>query len=727
MPPKPQTMSYEDLLLSPLNDRQQEAVQTTDGPVLILAGAGSGKTRTLTYRIAYLMRIKNVSAEHILALTFTNKAAREMSERLLKLISKNHGPTMGTFHSFCARLLRAHGHNIGISPSFTIYDSDQTRSLMKSVIIDHKFSPKDIAPAAVLQTVGTWKDSLMTPTEASHAAGSPWEKRVATLWDAYEKRLSDMQAVDFDGLLTNAVRLLQQHESVRQRIEDQYRYISVDEYQDTNNCQFVLLKLLAGTTQNICVVGDDAQAIYGWRGARVENIRQFPNQFSGCKTVTLDQNYRSTERILTAANCVISQSEEMLKKELWTNNEKGSHIHLIRAEDEKDEGKRILRAFLRLFEQKDMSPSDTAILYRTNAQSRALEEACLSYGMPYEIIGGMTFYERKEVKDMLSYFSWIQNPNDELSFRRLANVPTRGIGERTVEQLLSTARELKTDPLDRAVRERILPPAKQEIVKNLADILAPIREAAADSRPTTLLDILIERLKFREWLREESIRTTGTPEQGERRYENVLELSTVADRHDSLTAFLEEVSLISDAEKTASSNATTNERIKLMTIHAAKGLEFSIVAVAGVEEGLLPHQNSFESATAIEEERRLCYVAMTRAMRELFLSYARSRHVYGKLMETTKSRFLDDIQDMRLAEQAPEEHIGKRDVGTFLDEPSIQLDELDSKYHVGDVVRHAMFGTGTITHIDGSRLTVAFSCGEKLLDATIAPLQCENT
>jgi DNA helicase-2/ATP-dependent DNA helicase PcrA len=706
-------------LLSSLNKNQQEAVTTTNGPVLIIAGAGSGKTKTLTHRIAYLIKEKNVAAENILSLTFTNKAAREMKERVAKLIGKKDQiPTMGTFHSFCARFLRKEGHLIGLPPHFTIYDTDESRSVMKSAIVDNNLSPKDINPAAILSKISAHKDDMRTSDDAEEMAGDVWERRVAKLWRAYEDRLQELAAVDFDGLLHKTVQILQKFDDVRIRYEKQFPYISVDEYQDTSNCQFRMLKLLAGTTNNVCAVGDDAQSIYGWRGAKIENIRSFPDHFPNCKIVTLNQNYRSTQAILLSANQVIGKSKEGFKKDLWTQNDQGTPPFLIRAHDEKDEGKRILRQFQQLFASGKYRPSDAAILYRTNAQSRALEEACLFTGTPYEIIGGLTFYERKEVKDIIAYLRFIQNPNDELAFRRMANVPTRGVGDRTIEILLQQSRKNDTNPLDAANRASV-PESRRGGLDKLAIIIDDLRAKLNNTRPVTIFEDLLKQIEFRAWLREESEKTHGRSDLGDNRFENVMELATVANRHDNLAEFIEELALISDVEK-SSSKDENRQRIKMMTIHAAKGLEFPIVAVAGMEEGLIPHQNSLDQDSQLEEERRLCYVAITRAREQLFLSFARTRTIYGKMVETTPSRFLDDIENYRGDANDPK--LADGIVGSFLDEAREYAEE-ELTYQTGEKVCHESFGEGTIEKIQGTILSVRFKTGLKMLDGTVAPLQ----
>ncbi|MDO8512848.1 MAG: UvrD-helicase domain-containing protein [bacterium] len=707
-------------LLDSLNPNQREAVITTNGPVLIIAGAGSGKTKTLTHRIAYLIKDKNVSAENILSLTFTNKAAREMRERIVKLIGrKAEVPTMGTFHSFCARFLRKEGSLVGLPPQFTIYDTDESRSIMKSAIVDASLSPKDVNPASILSKIAKYKDDMHDYTYAETSAGDVWERRVAKLWRAYEDRLKELNAIDFDGLLHTTVQILKNHEDVRAKYEKQFQYISVDEYQDTSNCQFQMLKLLTGTTNNVCAVGDDAQSIYGWRGAKIENIRNFPDHFEGCKVITLDQNYRSTQAILLSANQVISKSAEGFKKDLWTQNPAGKAPFLIRAIDEKDEGRRILRQFQKLFGTLQYRPSDAAILYRTNAQSRALEEACLHTGTPYEIIGGLTFYERKEVRDIIAYLRFILNPNDELAFRRMANVPTRGVGDRSVEILLQQARQNGGTPLD-AVNRAGIPEARRGSLDQLAVIIDELRSKIENTRPVIIFDELLRKIQFKNYLREESERTHGRSDLGDNKFENVMELATVANRHDNLAEFIEELALISDAEK-SSSKDENRQRIKMMTIHAAKGLEFPIVAVAGMEEGLLPHQNSLEMDSQLEEERRLCYVAITRAREELFLSYARTRTIYGKMVETNPSRFLDDIKDYRGdTEDAP---LANGIIGSSFMDEAREFAEEELAYAPGERVRHETFGEGIIEKIQGTILFIKFKVGTKMLDGTVAPLE----
>lgn len=705
-------------LLRGLNPQQQRAAMTTEGPVLILAGAGSGKTRTLTHRIAYLLTGRGVPAANVLAVTFTNKAAEEMRQRLRELLGGRAAlPPIGTFHSFCARLLRRHGEAVSLPPTFTIYNEDEASSVMKTLMTEASIPPKTISPRAIVNIIGRWKDALLTPQEAHAQAHDSWEEQVATLWDRYDARLLEQHVVDFDSLLYLVVLLLQRDRELRAALEAQYRYISVDEYQDTNNSQAVLLTLLTGTTRNLCVVGDDAQAIYGWRGARVEQIRQFATKFPGCTAVTLDQNYRSTQAILDAANALIGHSQEALPKTLWTAKRGGAPPRLLRASDEQDEGRRILRAFQRIFRETFFGPGDAAILYRTNAQSRALEEACLAAGVPYDIVGGLTFYERKEIKDVVAYLRLIQNPRDALAFRRIANVPTRGVGERTMEICLVEARARQVDPLHPEVRA-LIPEARRQGLAALAASLDRLRASLTSVRPLDLLDALLREVPLRSWLREEERRTRGKPDPGESRYENILELRTVAERHETLDEFLAELSLMSDLEKSA--RRDHRPRMKLMTIHAAKGLEFPIVAVAGMEEGLLPHQQSLHTAAGLEEERRLCYVALTRAKEILFLSYARTRTIYGSRIETTPSPFLDDLPSIEgdATDALPDS--GIEILGG--EEPTITLWEELPFFVVGDAVHHTHFGEGTVEGIRGAILTVRFRTGVKRLDSTQASL-----
>lgn len=705
-------------ILDGLNPAQRRAVTTTEGPLLILAGAGSGKTKTLTHRIAYLIEAHGVTPEHILAVTFTNKAAREMRERVRARIGTRRSmPVLGTFHSVCARLLRRHGSPLGLSPSFTIYNEDEARTLMKSVITDAQLSPKLVLPAAVLGKIGALKDELCTVQDAREAATDPWDLRVADLWERYEQRLKELNAVDFDTLIHATVLLLQDHTSLRASLAAQYPHISVDEYQDTNNAQAALLTLLAGETRNICAVGDDAQAIYGWRGARIENIRSFTKTFPGTTVITLEQNYRSTQAILGAANALISRSAEVTKKRLWTKNGAGDPVHLLRARDEKDEGRKILRAFQKIFTRDAATPADAAVLYRTNAQSRALEEACLHYGVPYEIVGGLTFYERKEVKDAIAYLRLLHNPHDELAFRRVANVPTRGIGERTVELLLATARARATHPLDLAILH-VVPDARRAPLTSFARVMGELRAERARLAPVALVDLLLRKTAFRAWLREESERTQGNAEQGESRYENVLELRTVAERHTELSDLLEELALMSDVEKSTARD--DRPRLKLMTIHAAKGLEFPLVAVAGMEEGLLPHQNALDTPGGLEEERRLCYVALTRAKRHLMLSLARSRAIYGQHRETDPSRFLDDLPEYSGEEGYPRETTDGWDDRD--PENVVELQDETPAFLRGERVHHAFFGDGVVESTKGEHIRVKFGAGTKTLDSTVAPL-----
>ncbi len=708
-------------LLKGLNEKQHEAVITTDGPVLILAGAGSGKTKTLTHRIAYTVREKGVSPENILALTFTNKAAKEMKERVIKLIGgRNAAPWTGTFHGFCSRFLREQGESAGIGKNYNIYDTAEAESLMKSVIVDMHLSPKEVPANNVLSRIGKWKDDLITPEEALALADGIWEKRAAQMWQLYDKRMKETQSLDFDSLLYETALLLKRNEPLREALEKRFRYLSVDEYQDTNMSQFALVKMIAGGTRNICAVGDDAQSIYGWRGARVENIRKFPDHFAGCKVITLDQNYRSTQAILDSANLVISQSAEAIPKKLWTENGAGETPMLIRSDNEKEEGKKVLREFKRLFENYQYRPSDAAILYRTNAQSRAIEESCLYMGIPYEIVGGLTFYERKEVKDILAYLKFINNPKDEMSFRRMANVPPRGVGDRSVEVCMKNARALGKEPLDPEAIA-ILPDKQRQGLTQLSGVIGDLKKAAETLPPGNIIEMLLDRIGFRDHLKEESERKHGRSDLGEERFLNVLEILSVAKRHEKLGSFLEEIALISDVEK-SSSKDENRQRVRLTTIHAAKGLEFPVVAVVGMEEGLMPHQNSMESQAQLEEERRLCYVALTRAKERLFLSYARARTIYGQATETIPSRFLEDIGKYG-GSAADDSPMAEGIVGTFSEEEeAIDAEAIELPFQKGDRVSHALFGEGTVEAISGNYLVVRFGASVKTLDPSYATL-----
>lgn len=584
--------SMADSLLNDLNSDQQAAVKHTDGPVLILAGAGSGKTRVLTYRVAYLIGEKHVPPEHILMLTFTNKAANEMKERIKKLLHTSATPFAGTFHALCVRILRADGKHIGIPDDFVIYDEQDQLDAIKDIMKRLDISSKNFNPGAVLHTISEAKNEMISPLEYPQYARGFFQETVATIYIEYQKALATNHALDFDDLLTCAVELFVKRKDIAGIYQEKYRYVLVDEYQDTNKVQYVLSKLLSARYRNICVVGDASQSIYRWRGADFRNIVNFKKDFPNTREFHLEQNYRSTQIILDAAYGVISKNTTHPILKLWTDNHGGDRILLYEARNEHDEATFIVQTIL----QANRPFNDFAILYRTNAQSRVLEEACLHAGIPYILVGGTRFYERREIKDVLAYLRLIANPKDMVSYRRVEK-----LGIRRLEKFLKI---------------KMVPITTLEILDHVLDV----------TKYLELYDANVEEEAYR--------------------LENIKELRSVATEFPVLKEFLETVALVETQEKRGPKTKTphyTQGSVTLMTLHAAKGLEFPVVFMIGMEEGLFPHARSLMEREEIEEERRLCYVGITRAKELLYLTYANRRLFFGTRTQNMISRFIADI------------------------------------------------------------------------------------
>lgn len=727
-------------ILHDLNETQKQAVLHTEGPLLIIAGAGSGKTRTLTHRIAYLIQEKNISPWNVLAVTFTNKAAEEMLKRVIGLLRgqrpttigrseilamyRGDLPLMGTFHAVCSRILRKHVHLLGFENQFTIYDTADQLALVKQILKEQRFTPR-----AILGAISRAKNELVTPEQYWKYADNPFMERAAEVYEEYQKLLTKQQALDFDDLLMKTVQLLQREGEVLKQYHDQFQYISVDEYQDTNHAQYVLTNLLAGKRKNLCVVGDDAQAIYRWRGADFRNILNFSKDYPNAKVIKLERNYRSTQTILDAANAVIDKNARQVKKKLWTEKKGGKKIALITADDARDEGEWILQEIKAQTEGKKPDYTRFVVLYRMNAQSRVLEEVCLRHGIPYKIVGGVKFYERKEIKDVLAYLRVIQNPHDSVSLLRILNVPPRKIGEKTISALTEIAVEEGKSLFQVMLSGRFadLPEAKSNVLRNFADLITELQEANREFPAAGVLKTLIHQSKYKEFL------MADKSAEGEERYENVKELVSVASRYDelepgiSLSTFLEEVSLVSDIDTfEEKDNAVT-----LMTLHAAKGLEFPTVFIVGMEEGIFPHSRALLTQEELEEERRLMYVGVTRAKDRLFLLRAKHRMFYGETKHNPPSQFLHDI---------PAELVEK--FGEFEDadagQPYAGLQKIPVEsgsmpkhkqrtfaFHDGDKVLHRQFGEGIVVRVQGGIATVAFKSrdvGVKKLALSVAPL-----
>ena len=607
-------------ILEGLNPAQQDAVQTMSGPVLILAGAGSGKTKTLTHRIANLIA-NGVLPSEILALTFTNKAAREMRERLAKILGRENSfsfmPWMGTFHSICVKMLRIEAENVGLDKSFVIYDTDDRLALIKRAMKELQISDKSVKPKAAEAAISKAKNDGKSPDEMLADAYYPNQQQIARVYERYEDMRQKANAVDFDDLLLYVARLLKVREDIREKWQNRFKHILIDEYQDTNHIQYQIVKLLVNEERNICCVGDDWQSIYSWRGADFTNILNFERDFPGAKVLKLEQHYRSTQNILDAAQKVITKNTQRSDKTLFTEAGKGAPITIQQARDEQDEAKWVASTI-----RKMRRPlSDFAVLYRTNAQSQAFERAFMDYRLPYKLVGGVRFYDRKEIRDIVAYLHLIVNPRDIISLTRVINVPARGIGEKSVQKILEGDLEGLTAKT-RGAYEKFV------------DILAGLREQnAAGVGPAEIVEDLLRKIDYRGYLND------GDKLKAEERNENLTALVGEAGTYQTLDEFLADAALMSSSDEDAGKDAVT-----LMTLHAAKGLEFPVVFLVGLEEGLLPHVRSMdESVEDVEEERRLAYVGMTRAMQELFLSYANSRFMFGGRNYNFPSRFLQDL------------------------------------------------------------------------------------
>lgn len=622
--------------LKDLNPSQREAISHERGPLLVLAGAGSGKTRVLTHRIAHLVGVSKVRPSEILAVTFTNKAAQEMKGRVEKLIgSAIQDLWIGTFHSICSRILRREGEVMGIPRYFTIYDKNDQLSLVETIIKEEKSSEKKVNPKGVLSKISWAKDKLLRPEE--YPRDDPFSEEIIHLYSLYQRRLREMNALDFDDLLMKAVELFEGFPEVQKRYAERFRHILVDEYQDTNHAQYRLVQLLSSGHRNLFVVGDEDQSIYSFRGADLRNILHFERDFPEAKIVRLEENYRSTQPILDAASAVVANNQYRIGKSLWTNRKGGSLITVMEGYDEEDEARLVLETV-----RKKERLRDLVILYRINAQSRALEEVLRRKGVPYVIVGGMRFYERKEIKDVLAYLKVIANPSDSISLMRILNVPKRGIGGKTVEILWGFANRNSiplTSALGRADEMEGLSPQMKSTLKDLWGVFEEYRKSKGEMTISRLLSQLVRKIGYlAELEREESL-------ESQERAENVKELLVGAESFTkrspdtSLEAFLQEVSLFTDIDRWDE----TKDAVTLMTVHNAKGLEFGTVIITGLEEGLFPHSLSYDSLEELEEERRLFYVALTRAQDEVFLTYARGRQRYGSNPYGRPSRFLSEI------------------------------------------------------------------------------------
>jgi len=722
-------------ILAELNPAQREAVETIEGPVLILAGPGSGKTRVITHRIAYLTRVCGVSPYRIMAVTFTNKAAREMEERLHHLVSGSVGDlTLGTFHAICARILRRDGGAIDIDPRFVIYDRDDQLSLIKRGLQETGFDPKQYAPPAMASAISAAKSCLLTPGEYIQQSGRYFEEVVGRVYERYQQLLLESNALDFDDLIMRTVQLFKKSPETLSRYQSRYVHLLVDEFQDTNLIQYELIRQLGAKYRNICVVGDPDQSIYSWRFADLRNILSFEKDYPETKLVLLEENYRSTKMILDTASSIISVNEQRKAKNLWTNNEPGEPTTIVETYTEQEEAQFVVNEIDKLVGQGQFSLGDCAIMYRTNAQSRALEEAFMRYGTPYRLVAGTRFYERREVKDIVSYLRLIQNPEDSVSLSRIINVPGRGIGQQTQAKLSSWARSLDVsqyEALKLIARPETgetahPPPFNSRTTQILTTFLNLIEESIARSQEANivaLFDLVTERSGYQRYLLNEP--------DGEERLENILELRTVAQQYDDLpppeglAIFLEGVTLVSDVDGLDENLSA----VTLITLHQAKGLEFPVVFIVGMEDGILPHFRSFDDPGQMEEERRLCYVGITRARQKVYLVRAFRRSLMGRSGVSVPSRFLSDIPRHLIAgsDWGPggERHLTEA-VYSWNRAPSTSVATLELK--AGDHVYHAQFGNGVVVNSqpvkDDAEVVVAFDgAGVKKLLLSYAQLE----
>jgi len=751
-------------LLQQLNEPQQQAVQSIKGPVMVIAGAGSGKTRALTYRIAYMLQ-QGIDAFSILALTFTNKAAREMKERVIQLVGDQEGRNvwMGTFHAIFARILRVEGHHLGYPSNFTIYDTDDTKQLMRNILKELNLDPKVYKPSFVLHRISNAKSNLFSAQDyldnpdiriADQQAGKPL---IGEIFKAYSSRLKRANAMDFDDLLFNTNVLLRDFPEVLYKYQHRFKYILVDEYQDTNHAQYLIIKRIAALNENICVVGDDAQSIYAFRGANIQNILNFKSDYPDHQLVRLEQNYRSTKTIVAAANKVIENNKDQIKKLVWTDKENGELISLLRATSDNEEGVLVANAIFGHKMAEQLNNKDFVILYRTNAQSRSIEEALRKHGIAYRIYGGLSFYARKEVKDLLSYFRLVINPQDEEALLRVINYPARGIGKTTIERLLVAANVHQISIWDLINEQSLLPhDINRGALSKINDFVAMIKSFQALHETKSAFE-LAKHINSSVGL-VAALKEDDSPE-GISRIENIEELlNAIMEFSDKqvdeatgeqvgikLADFMQDIALLTDADK---KDPDDDDYVSMMTIHAAKGLEFPYVFVVGIEENLFPSVQSLGTRAELEEERRLFYVAITRAEKKLTLSYAESRYRWGNLSLCEPSRFLEEI-DESLIDRPRKTGMRKK---TSLDtmagfskmqpEATQRADHSPNKSHANDdfeasdpddlqngmQVIHQKFGKGKIVNLEGNgpnkKATVQFAAyGQKQLLLKFARLK----
>jgi len=730
-------------LLSGLNPVQQEAVKTTDGPLLLMAGAGSGKTRVLTHRIAYLMAEKHVAPWNILAITFTNKAAREMKERVESILGPGADDIwISTFHSMCVRILRRDIDRIGINRNFSILDTADQLSVIKGILKERNLDPKKFDPRSILGTISSAKNELTEPEEFSKVAGGYYDQVVSDVYADYQKKLLKNQSLDFDDLIMTTIKLFDRVPEVLEFYQRKFQYIHVDEYQDTNRAQYMLVKQLAERFQNLCVVGDSDQSIYRWRGADITNILSFEKDYPNASVILLEQNYRSTKRILRAANEVIKNNSNRKPKNLWTENDEGIKISYYRGDNEFGEGQFVAGKIHQLHSSGKRKLSDIAILYRTNAQSRVIEETLLKAGLNYNIVGGTKFYDRKEIKDILAYLRLVSNPDDDISFTRIVNVPKRGVGATSLEKIASYAAInglsffqaiQQVDFIGVSAKAANALDSFRQMIENLTNMQDYLSI-------TELTEEILDKTEYREMLKaEKSI-------EAQSRLENIDEFLSVTKNFEqksedkTLVAFLTDLALIADIDQLDQKEEESGgkDAITLMTLHAAKGLEFPVVFLMGLEEGVFPHSRSLMEEAEMEEERRLAYVGITRAEQELYLTNAKMRTLFGRTNMNPESRFIAEIPDdllENLNEKKETRATSARKMQPRRGPVSRPVSYASKtggdtlNWAVGDKAGHKKWGTGTVVSVkgegEGTELDIAFPSpvGVKRLLAAFAPIE----
>ena len=672
-----------------LNDRQIEAIKALDGPMLVLAGAGSGKTKVLTTKVAYLLEERDVSPKNILAITFTNKAAREMKDRVFSLIGREAFLIqISTFHSFGLKILKENYDLLGYESNFTILDASDSETVIKKIMKDYDIDSSKYNYRAIKSSISSNKNEMVGVEEFRKFVYNDYDEVVLKVYEEYEKELKRSNAIDFDDLLILPLKLFNEHKEVMEKYQEQYKYVFIDEYQDTNKPQYILSKLISAKYKNITVVGDNDQAIFTWRGADYKNILNFEKDYENAKVVILDENYRSTKTILKAANNVIKNNKQRKEKNLWTENEDGNKITYYKAFDERDESFYVIKEIRKLIDD-GVNPNDICVLYRANAQSRGIEDAFLENNISYRIVGSFAFYQRKEIKDLLSYLKLIHNEKDDVSLLRVINYPKRGIGNKTIEELTIAANNNGTCLYDAIESGKEL---------EFKKIIEELKKESEKMSLTEFIDLVLDKTGIRPELKSERTLEADIRLENLEEFKSITRTVEEVDGIASLGDFLDEISLVTDASEKQEDGG---EKVTLMTMHAVKGLEFDYVFVIGVEEGLFPHLNSMNSEDELEEERRLCYVAITRAKKKLYIINARSRLLYGKVSSNVPSRFISEIGDDLLEQEKKEpvftKKINREDMMT------------NNDIKAGDLIEHDKYGKGVVMDIDGSIATIAFS------------------